>query len=61
MDATLVEAQARRPRCRRAAEQRVPRGPMRPGRRPIVGGDPTSATRRICEWMLGTGPVCKQG
>ena len=27
MDATLVEAQARRPRCRRAAEQRVP-GPQ---------------------------------
>lgn len=37
------------------------RAPMRPGRRPIEGGDPTSAAMHICEWMLGTGPVCKQG
>lgn len=42
MDATLVEAQARRPRCRRAAEQRAP-GPnadwpqTHRGRRPHFG------------------------
>lgn len=55
MNATLLEAQARCPRCRWVAEQRVPRPPMRTGRRPITGGDPTSAVRHICEWMLARG------